>query len=69
MLKIRIRTALKKRNTAPLKRYFFAGTVCGTGRGVGLREKGLDAVQALKERGEQLDPVRSFSYASGTSGR
>jgi hypothetical protein len=43
--------------------------VCGTGRGVGLREKGLDAVQALKERGEQLDPVRSFSHASGTSGR
>lgn len=39
------------------------------GRGVGHREKGIDAVQALKEGGGQLDPVRSFSHASGTPGR
>lgn len=37
--------------------------------GVGLREKGLHTVQALKDGGGQLDPVRSFSHASGTPGR
>lgn len=36
------------------------------GHGVGLREKGLDAVQPLEEGGGQLDPVRCFSHASGT---